>query len=82
MLAKSELVVGQYYSGHCRNALLARWNGERFIYIRSKFGYTYPEAINHVEDFDGYDTFKPKALVTNPDHEIPMTTKTNNCGLG
>lgn len=75
MLSKAELVTGQYYSGHCRNALVARWNGKQFIYIRSKFGYTYPEAINHPEDFIGFDCFTPKALVTEPDREIPLSTK-------
>ena len=72
MIPKSELITGQYYKGRCRNALLARWNGERFIYIRSKFGYEYPEAINHEEDFNGYDCFIPKELETSPGYEIPL----------
>lgn len=74
MLSKSELVVGKYYSGTCRNALLARWNGKVFIYMRSKFGHTYPEAINHEEDFNGYDCFKPNTLVSEPEYEIPLST--------
>lgn len=73
MIPKSELIVGGYYSGRCRNALLARWNGNQFIYMRSKFGETYPESINHEEDFNGFDCFHPTSLVTEPDYEIPLS---------
>lgn len=55
MIPKSELKVGTYYRGHCRNASLARWNGTVFIYIRCKFGHEYPESINHEEDFNDSD---------------------------
>ena len=27
--------------------------------MRTKFGYTYPEDINHFEDDNGYDLFIP-----------------------
>jgi hypothetical protein len=72
-IPKSELVVGAYYNGRCRNALLARWNGSRFIYMRSKFGDTYPESIKHEEDFDGFDCFIPTSVEPNPCIEIPQT---------
>lgn len=74
MLSKAELITGEYYLGRCRNALLARWNGNQFIYMRSKFGETYPEAIDHEEDFNGFDCFHPSALVSKPDYEIPLST--------
>lgn len=73
IIPKSELVVGKYYLGRCRNAQLARWNGTQFIYIRCKFGDEYPEAILHEEDFNGFDCFQPLTLESNPAYEIPLT---------
>ena len=58
-IPKEELIVGETYIGSCRNASEAVWNGERFTYMRTKFGYTYPEDINHFQDDDGYDVFVP-----------------------
>ena len=61
-IPKEELIVGETYIGDCRNASEAVWNGERFTYMRVKFGYTYPEDINHFQDDDGYDLFVPIRL--------------------
>jgi len=61
-IPKEELIVGETYIGDCRNASEAVWNGERFTYMRTKFGYTYPEDINHFQDDDGYDLFVPIRL--------------------
>ena len=47
---KSELVVGQEYNGHCRNASKATWDGEKFRYKRYKFGEWEDAVINHFED--------------------------------
>ena len=58
-IPKKDLVVGKSYKGFCRNASVAVWNGKRFTYQRTKFGYTYPEDINHFEDDNGYDLFTP-----------------------
>jgi len=58
-IQKSELVVGQEYPGHCRNASKATWDGEKFHYQRYKFGSYYDETINHYEDDNGYDVFVP-----------------------
>ena len=60
-IPKSELVVGQEYKGHCRNASRATWDGKKFHYERYKFGYTFDETINHYEDdYDpGIDVFVP-----------------------
>lgn len=58
-IPKKDLIVGKTYIGDCRNATEAVWNGEVFIYTRTKFGHTYDEEINHFEDDDGYDLFVP-----------------------
>ena len=58
-IPKSELVVGQEYPGHCRNASKATWNGKVFQYMRRKFGSEFLESIKHYEDDDGYDVFVP-----------------------
>lgn len=58
-IPKKDLVVGQEYPGTCRNARKATWDGEKFHYMRTKWGNTYDEAINHYEDDDGYDVFVP-----------------------
>lgn len=58
-IPKEKLVVGKCYEGSCRNASNAVWNGEKFTYGRTKFGYTYNEDINHFQDDDGFDLFVP-----------------------
>jgi hypothetical protein len=58
-IPKDELIVGKTYIGDCRNASEAVWNGDVFTYMRTKFGTTYPEDINHFQDDDGYDVFVP-----------------------
>ena len=58
-IPKGKLIVGKTYIGDCRNAREAVWDGEKFTYMRTKFGSTYPETINHFQDDDGYDLFVP-----------------------
>lgn len=58
-IPKDKLIVGKTYIGDCRNASEAVWNGEKFTYMRTKFGNTYEEDINHFQDDDGYDLFVP-----------------------
>ena len=58
-IPKEKLIVGKCYEGSCRNASNAVWNGEKFTYGRTKFGYTYDEDINHFQDDDGFDLFVP-----------------------
>lgn len=58
-IPKNKLKVNSIYIGSCRNASEAVWDGEKFIYKRTKFGYTYDEDINHFEDDDGCDLFVP-----------------------
>ena len=64
-ISKKDLIIGKTYLGHCRNADRAVWNGEVFIYQRTKFGYTYPEKINHFEDDNGFDLFVPIKIMEN-----------------
>ena len=67
-IPKDQLEVGAKYEGDCRNAHIAVWkeNG-RFEYMRTKFGCTYPEEINHFQDDDGYDVFVPIKKIENED---------------
>ena len=58
-IPKKDLIVGKTYIGNCRNATEATWNGEVFVYKRTKFGIKYNDKINHFEDDDGYDLFVP-----------------------
>lgn len=58
-IPKNELIKGCTYIGTCRNADKAVWNGEKFVYKRTKFNITFDELINHFEDDDGYDLFVP-----------------------
>lgn len=62
VIPKSELIVNQWYTGTCRNASQAKWMGDHFIYLRTKFYDTFWEKINHFEDDDGYDLFIPVRL--------------------
>lgn len=54
-----KLEVGKTYIGSCRNAREAVWLGDKFEYQRYKFGFTFPEKINHFQNDDGYDVFVP-----------------------
>lgn len=57
IIRKSDLVKNHYYQGKCRNADVALWNGFEFVYMRNKFGSTFPETIKHMEDDNGFDLF-------------------------
>ena len=57
-----KLEVGKTYIGHCRNAHEAVWMGDHFVYQRYKFGFTFPEKINHFQNDNGYDLFLPIKL--------------------
>jgi (p)ppGpp synthase/HD superfamily hydrolase len=59
VIRKSDLIIGKYYYGKCRNTNVAVWNGSAFVYMRSKFGTSFPENINHLEDDNGFDLFVP-----------------------
>lgn len=64
MIPKAEMVAGTYYKGFCRNTYVALWDGNKFIYLRNKFGY-YMDTIEHFEDVKdkGTDGFVPVELI-------------------
>lgn len=71
IIRKSDLKKDTYYFGACRNASVALWNGDVFIYMRTKFGYIYSEKINHLEDDNGFDLFIPlKEVIPNNEEKI------------
>lgn len=64
MIPKADLVDGVTYLGHCRNATEAVWDTglQMFLYLRTKFGSTFDEAIPHPEDDLSYDVFVPISI--------------------
>ena len=61
MIPKDQLENFAYYRGKCRNATIAMWRAdeERFWHLRTKFGDTFAERIEHPEDDRGFDLFVP-----------------------
>lgn len=74
MIKRDQLIHGQYYTGRCRNASIARWNANAgvFVYRRYKFGDTFIEEIEHPEDYRGFDVFIPEEIAEIIDKEIPL----------
>ena len=66
-ILKEDLKHCQYYIGVCRNSNVAKWdaNRQKFIHLRTKFGKTFAEEINHPEDDDGFDLFIPYEEIPN-----------------
>ena len=58
-IPKNKLEIGKTYLGNCRNSSEGIWDGEKFHYLRHKFGTVPWDEINHFEDDDGYDLFVP-----------------------
>lgn len=75
MVPLEQLEHGAYYTGKCRNAVVARWNAEtqKFIYMREKFRFVYPEEILYWVEGHHFDEFRPYAKLENPPFEIPLT---------
>ena len=61
VIPKKDLVDGALYRGTCRNASIAWWDAERnmFKYHRTKFGDTFVDVIEALEDDRGFDVFLP-----------------------
>jgi len=78
MIPIHSLEHGTYYYGRCRNAVVARWNGEegKFYYWREKFGFLSLETIQAAVDCEWcHDAgFHPRKLRPNfyPNHEMPF----------
>lgn len=62
-LPKAALEKGAYYIGVCRNANVARWDGEKFWHWRVKWGRRFLEEIRHREDDKTFDVFDAWARV-------------------
>jgi hypothetical protein len=71
-ILKENLIKGEYYFGICRNARTARWDGEKFIHWRTKFGERFLEEIRCPEDENHYDVFFAYKLVDWGTEEIPL----------
>ena len=63
ILGLNEMETGAVYRGTCRNAEYALWNGVRFLHLRTKFGNTFMESIDHAERDTQYDVFLPFELM-------------------
>lgn len=67
---KKDLKPGVWYKGECRNAGLAMWDGEKFHYMRCKFGTWFSETIPCPEDEGRYDVFYAQGEVVTNDGEF------------
>jgi len=80
ILTVDEIEVDSIYAGTCRNADLALWTGEKFCYLRSKFGDEYRECLNHIDlEENGFlDAFIPIAKVEDVPAKIKEKLFENN----
>lgn len=67
-----KLEHGKFYTGSCRNARWAYWDGnlQEFYYIRHKFGSDFVESIQPVEKDNGFDLFVPQKEYNPTDEEV------------
>lgn len=70
MIRKEDLVVGKYYEGKCRNASVARWDGNKFEYMRCKWGSYYKDEVSYPSDEAYFDVFIPWTVADSSDAEI------------
>lgn len=77
-IPKDQLKKGDYYIGISRNARVARWDGEKFLHWRNKWGNNFIETIKHREDDQIFDVFDAWARVDNIHQirEIPLEQET------
>ena len=68
---KKELKDGGIYFGEHRRATVAKWNGEKniFVYNRYKFNNVFEDVCNHFEDDDGYALFVPIGEATEEEYK-------------
>ena len=76
VIKKEDLEYGAYYKGTCRNANEARWDGNKFIHWRTKYGTTFLESILCPEDEKVYDVFVTTEKLETPTKEIPLHEST------
>lgn len=70
LIPKDKLQVSHWYSGCCRNAHQAQWDGKKFWYKRYKFGDTFNESIDHFDSKTPFDVFIPLAEIECEDNLI------------
>ena len=60
-IPKDKLIDGKTYIGDTRNTKEAKWDAKKntFIYMRSKWGNTFEDEVNHFEDDNHYALFVP-----------------------
>jgi len=61
VIPKAGLIDGMLYRGECRNADKAVWRADknRWEYERTKFGETFTDFVEALEDGQGFDVFLP-----------------------
>jgi hypothetical protein len=68
-IPKKDLVINQFYIGEHRNAQVAKWDGDKFVYMRTKFQNVYEDTCNHFEDDDGFALFVPIKVGTEEEYK-------------
>ena len=58
-IPKEYLKIGEYYECDARNFTEGKWNGEGFVYQRTKFGTTFIDLEYHWDDGPPHGTAKP-----------------------
>ena len=58
-----DLIVGDQYYCDARNFKVGTWDGEKFCYIRQKFGHVYEDKELHWDTDPRYGTVKPLKIV-------------------
>jgi len=58
-IAKEDMIANKTYFCKGRNFTIGIWNGERFEYMREKWGTTYPATEDHWDDGAPFGTVKP-----------------------
>lgn len=74
-IPKKDLIIDQYYIGEHRRATVAKWDGNEFIYNRTKFNQTFEDKCNHFEDDDGFALFVPVRIGTEEEYKINQIKK-------
>ena len=58
-IPKDELVFGETYYCEARNFQYGMWDGEKFVYHRTKFGSVFVDSEYHWDDGAPHGTVKP-----------------------
>jgi hypothetical protein len=58
-IPRNQLEKGKWYYCEARNFEYGCWNGEKFDYMRFKFGRVFPDTELYYDDHPRYGTVKP-----------------------